>query len=186
MNMISHSPDKANPKSKTQRDTSRNPKPPAHPPDKGGQKRRTQRHMPKKPNPPDKGGQGGYVPYDKALTDKARENRKNPTPAEKRLWFEVLRNKRLGKFKFIRQKPIDHYIVDFYCSELMLAIEIDGDTHAEQQQYDATRTQRLNKLGIEVFRYPNREILNDLEGVYEDLLKRVAERTTPDHATNRT
>ena len=64
----------------------------------------------------------------------------------------------------------------------MLAIEIDGDTHAEQQQYDATRTQRLNKLGIEVFRYPNTEILNNLEGVYEDLLKRVAERTTPDPA----
>ena len=60
----------------------------------------------------------------------------------------------------------------------MLAIEIDGDTHAEQQQYDATRTQRLNKLGIEVFRYTNTEILNNLEGVYEDLLKRVAERTT--------
>ena len=64
----------------------------------------------------------------------------------------------------------------------MLAIEIDGDTHAEQQQYDATRTQRLNKLGIEVFRYPNTEILNNLEGVYEDLLKRVAERTPFDHA----
>ena len=62
----------------------------------------------------------------------------------------------------------------------MLAIEIDGDTHAEQQQYDATRTQRLNKLGIEVFRYPNEEILNNLEGVYEDLLKRVAERIPRD------
>ena len=91
-----------------------------------------------------------------------------------------MQNKRLGKFKFIRQKPIDQYIVDFYCSELMFAIEIDGDTHAEQQQYDATRTQRLNKLGIEVFRYPNTEILNNLEGVYEDLLKRVAERTPRD------
>lgn len=166
MNMIPHSPEKADQKSKTQPDTPRKPKPPVH--------------------PPDKGGQGGFIPYDKALTDKARENRKNPTPAEKRLWFEVLQNKRLGKFKFIRQKPIDHYIVDFYCSELMLAIEIDGDTHAEQQQYDATRTQRLNMLGIEVFRYPNVEILNNLEGVYEDLLKRVAERTPPDGATNRT
>ncbi len=137
----------------------------SHPPDKGGM---------------GVGGQGGFIPYDKALTDKARENRKNPTPAEKGLWFEVLQNKRLGKFKFIRQKPIDQYIVDFYCSELMLAIEIDGDTHAEQQLYDATRTQRLNELGIEVFRYPNTEILNNLEGVYEDLLKRVAERTPRD------
>ncbi len=163
MNMIPHSPDKGAWKSKTRGDTPRKPKPPAH--------------------SPDKGGQGGFISYDKTLTGKARENRKNPTPAEKRLWFEVLRNKRLGKFKFIRQKPIEQYIVDFYCSELMLAIEIDGDTHAEQQQYDETRTQRLNKLGIEVLRYPNTEILNNLEGVYEDLLKRVAERTPPDHAT---
>ncbi|MYD31088.1 MAG: DUF559 domain-containing protein [Nitrospira sp. SB0661_bin_20] len=61
---------------------------------------------------------------------------------------------------------------------------MDGDTHAEQQQYDATRTQRLNKLGIEVFRCPNTEILNNLEGVYEDLLKRVAERTTPEPASD--
>ena len=91
-----------------------------------------------------------------------------------------MQNKRLGTFKFIRQKPIDQYIIDFYCSELMLAIEIDGDTHAEQQQYDATRTQRLNMLGIAVFRYPNAEILNNLEGVYEDLLKRVAERIPRD------
>ncbi len=132
-------------------------------------------------HPPDKGGQGGFISYDKALTDKARENRKNPTPAEKRLWFEVLQNKRLGKFKFIRQKPIDRYIVDFYCSELMLAIKTDGDTHAEQQQYDETRTQRLHALGIDVLRYPNAEILNNLEGVYEDLLKRVAERTPLDN-----
>lgn len=85
MNMISHSPDKAD----------QNSKPPVHPPDKGGR---------------GVGGQGGFIPYDKALTDKTRENRKNPTPAEKRLWFEVLQNKRLGEFKFIRQKPIDHYI----------------------------------------------------------------------------
>ena len=161
-NMIPHPPDKENRKSKTQGDTPGKPKPPAH--------------------PPDKGGQGGFISYDKTLTGKARENRKNPTPAEKRLWFEVLQNKRLGKFKFIRQKPIDQYIVDFYCSALMLAIEIDGDTHAEQQQYDETRTQRLNKLGIEVLRYPNTEILNNLEGVFEDLLKRVAERTPFDHA----
>ena len=167
MNMLRRSPDKANQKSKTQRGTPSKPNPPTHPPDKGGR---------------GVGGQGGFISYDKTLTNKARENRKNPTPAERRLWFEVLQNKRLGKFKFIRQKPIDQYIVDFYCSELMLAIEIDGDTHAGQQQYDATRTRRLNKLGIEVFRYPNTEILNNLEGVYEDLLKRVAERRPPDDA----
>ncbi|MCY3723847.1 MAG: DUF559 domain-containing protein [Candidatus Poribacteria bacterium] len=71
------------------------------------------------------------MPYNKALTQKARENRKNPTPAEKKLWYEVLSNKRLDNLKFTRQKPLDMYIVDFYCAELMLAIEIDGHTHRE-------------------------------------------------------
>ena len=119
--------------------------------------------------PPDKGGKGGYIPYNKALTQKARENRKNPTPAEKKLWYEVLANKRLDDLKFTRQKPLDKYIVDFYCAELMLAIEIDGDTHADQEQYDKRRTENLNKYGIEVIRYTNAEVLNNLEGVYQNL-----------------
>ena len=128
--------------------------------------------------PPDKGGKGGYVPYNKSLIAKARQNRKHPTPAERKLWFEVMQNKRFHHLKFTRQKPLSDYIVDFYCAELMLAIEIDGDSHDAQPQRDETRTRRLNALGIEVVRYMNGEILNNLEGVYEDLLKRVTERRT--------
>ena len=119
-------------------------------------------------------GKGGYIPYNKALTQKARENRKNPTPPEKKLWYEVLGNKRLDNLKFTRQKPLDEYIVDFYCAELMLVIEIDGDTHADQEQYDKRRTENLNKYGIEVIRYTNAEVLNNLEGVYQDLSKRIS------------
>ena len=126
--------------------------------------------------PPDKGGKGGYIPYNPTLVEKARENRKNPTPAEKKLWFEVLQNKRFADLKFTRQKPLDEYIVDFYCAELMLVIEIDGDSHAEQAEYDEQRTARLNRLGIEVIRYTNREVLNNLEGVYSDLLERIRVR----------
>ena len=126
--------------------------------------------------PPDKGGEGGYIPYNKSLTEKARQNRTNPTPAERKLWFEVLQNKRFDHLKFTRQKPLSDYIVDFYCAALMLAIEIDGDSHDEHQRYDETRTRRLNALGIEVIRYTNAEIMNNLEGVYESLLKRVTER----------
>ena len=126
--------------------------------------------------PPDKGGQGGYVPYNKTLTDKARQNRKNPTPAERKLWFEVLRHERFNQLKFTRQKPLGDYIVDFYCAERMLAIEIDGDSHDARQQQDDTRTRRLNALGIEVVRYTNAEIMNNLEGVFQNLLKRVTER----------
>ena len=141
--------------------------------------------------PPDKGGRGvilegatsqnreymsGYIHYNPALTEKARENRKNPTPAEKRLWFEALQDKRLGGLKFTRQKPLDEYIVDFYCAELMLAIEIDGDSHAEQAEYDEQRTMRLNQLGIAVIRYGNRDVIENLAGVYDDLTRRLEER----------
>ena len=124
--------------------------------------------------PPDKGGKGGYISYNKTLTQKARENRKNPTPAEKKLWYEVLSNKRLGNLKFTRQKPLAEYIVDFYCAELMIAIEIDGDTHASQEQYDKRRTEILNKYGVEVIRYTNAEVLNNLEGVYQHLCERIS------------
>ena len=124
--------------------------------------------------PLDKGGKGGYIPYNKALTEKARENRKNPTAAEKKLWYEVLRNKQLENLKFTRQKPLDEYIVDFYCAERMLAIEVDGDTHAGQEQYDKRRTENLNKYGIEVIRYTNTEVLDNLEGVYKDLCERIS------------
>ena len=124
--------------------------------------------------PPDKGGKGGYIPYNKTLTQKARENRKNPTSAEKKLWYEVLGNKRLDNLKFTRQKPLDEYIVDFYCAELMIAIEIDGDTHADQEQYDKRRTENLNKYGVKVIRYTNAEVLNNLEGVYQNLCGRIS------------
>ncbi|MBI5237309.1 MAG: DUF559 domain-containing protein [Deltaproteobacteria bacterium] len=129
--------------------------------------------------PPDKGGlrgvggKGGFIPYDTALTEKARENRKNPTPAEKKLWFEALQDKRLREHKFTRQKPLDQYIVDFYCAELMLAIEVDGDTHAEQEDSDRQRTARLNRLGVEVTRYANSDVLSNIEGVYSDLLEKI-------------
>ena len=125
--------------------------------------------------PPDKGGKGGYVPYNKSLTEKARQNRKNPTPAERKFWSEVLQNKRFNHLKFTRQKPLSGYIVDFYCAERMLAIEIDGDSHDVRQQQDEIRDRRLNGLGIEVVRYTNAEIMNHLEGVYENLLRRVTE-----------
>ncbi len=127
--------------------------------------------------PPNKGElEGGhYLPYNPALTEKARANRSNPTVAEKKVWG-FLAGRQLEEFKFLRQKPIGEYIVDFYCAELMLAIEADGDSHAEQEEYDAKRTKYLESLGIKVIRYENREIMNNTEGVYEDLLRVVDER----------
>ncbi|MBI5885020.1 MAG: endonuclease domain-containing protein [Deltaproteobacteria bacterium] len=123
--------------------------------------------------PPDKGGKGGFIPYDTSLTEKARNNRKSPTPAEKKIWHDVLQASQFAGLKFTRQKPLLDYIVDFYCARLMLAIEIDGDTHAELEEYDKQRTARLNRLGIEVIRYANQDVLNNIEGVYLDLLEKI-------------
>ena len=110
-----------------------------------------------------------FLPYNKNLTALARENRKNPTPAEALIWQKVLRSKQLDLYKFHRQKPIGPYIVDFYCAELRLVIEIDGDSHAEQAGYDADRTAYLNNLGLRVLRYANRKVLGNLSGIFDDL-----------------
>ena len=111
----------------------------------------------------------GFLKYDKRLTALARENRKNQTPAENLIWQKVLRSKQLEHYKFHRQKPIGPYVVDFYCAELRLVIEIDGDSHAEQIDYDTQRTAFLESRGLRVIRYANRDILSNLASIYEDL-----------------
>ena len=110
-----------------------------------------------------------FLAYEKRLTAFARTNRQQPTPAENLIWQKVLRNRQFFGHKFLRQKPIGPYVVDFYCAELNLVIEIDGDSHAEQQDYDAKRTAFLEGQGLRVLRYTNRDILNNLPGVYEHL-----------------
>ena len=79
----------------------------------------------------------------------------------------------LSDYKFLRQKPIADFIVDSYCAELHLAIEIDGDSHAEAAEYDSARTATLNAHGILVIRYTNDEVMHNLEGVYDDLVRRI-------------
>ena len=125
---------------------------------------------------PDKGRLGGvrgFIPYNKKLTALARENRKNPTAPESRMWSELLRKRHFSAYKFLRQKPIADFIIDFYCAELCLAIEIDGDSHASTVEYDAARSNALNALGITVVRYSNDEVMNNLEGVFDDLSFRI-------------
>ncbi len=119
---------------------------------------------------------GTNLPYDPALKEKARELRNNLTAPERKLWFEVLKNKFFEQLKFLRQKPIDTFIVDFYCPELMLVVEIDGDSHSEQEEYDAKRTEKLESYGIKVVRYTNAEVMQNLAGVYDDLFSVVEKR----------
>jgi very-short-patch-repair endonuclease len=114
-----------------------------------------------------------YLPYKRHLVELARQNRSNLSPAEKKIWYEVLCRKQFKGYKFTRQKPIADFIVDFYCSKLQLVIEIDGDSHAESKEYDEVRTKMLNQYGLRVLRYSNRDVLNNIEGVYQDLMQTI-------------
>ncbi|MCA9846570.1 MAG: endonuclease domain-containing protein [Dehalococcoidia bacterium] len=96
--------------------------------------------------------------------ERARELRRNSTDAERKLW-ESLRAKRLGGYKFRRQYPVGQYIVDFVCIEQGLAVEIDGDQHAEQAGYDLERTLFLEGENLQVLRFSNREVLTELTNV---------------------
>jgi epoxyqueuosine reductase len=104
------------------------------------------------------------IPYRKDLRDKARELRKFATASETALWNEI-RNRKIGGYQFHRQVPLLDYIVDFYCHELMLAIEIDGDSHATSQarRRDQNRQHRLEKEGIHFIRFTDREVRNQAE-----------------------
>ena len=109
-----------------------------------------------------------HLPYNTALVARAKELRKNMTLAEKRLWYSYLKN---FKFKVLRQRPIDHFIVDFYCPSLKLVIEIDGDTHFtdEGKAYDKERTARLESYGLKVIRFTNSQVLRNFDAVCEQL-----------------
>jgi very-short-patch-repair endonuclease len=88
--------------------------------------------------------------------------------ATRKLWSR-LRNRQLNGFKIRRQHPIDRFIIDFYCDEAKLCIEVDGDSHAEQIEYDQARTAYLNELGYAVIRFTNREVFSQCEGVLQQI-----------------
>ena len=110
-----------------------------------------------------------HLPYNPKLTTYARTNRKNPTPAETTLWQKLQRNRQFHGYKFLRQKPIGPYVADFYCAELKLVVEIDGDSHAAQEAYDAARTAYLARQGIRVLRYTNLDVGQQFAGIHDDL-----------------
>jgi len=105
----------------------------------------------------------------------AREMRHPQTPAESELW-RALRNRQSG-YKFRRQHPVDRFIIDFYCAEAKLLIEVDGASHLEpeQQEYDKLRTEYLEELGYKVIRFMNDEVKFNIHSVTNEIL-RVVER----------
>lgn len=117
------------------------------------------------------------IPYNTNNIPLARKNRKKPTPAETKMWVEVLRGRKLAGLKFTRQKPLNMFIADFYCAELLVVIEVDGSIHDSQTKYDEFRTRTLNDShGIIVLRFKNEQVLNDIDTVRETLLVAVDER----------
>jgi len=84
--------------------------------------------------------------------------------AEVLLWNQI-KSKKLHGYQFLRQKPLDKYIVDFFCYELMLAIEIDGESHINKIEEDQIRQQRLESLGIHFLRFSDHDVKNNMDGV---------------------
>ena len=112
----------------------------------------------------------------RGLKSAARGMRKQPTEAEDRLW-QQLRNRGLGGYKFRRQHGISRYIVDFYCAQAMVAVELDGASHDGQGRQDRERDKELQAHGIEVIHVLNGRIAADLQSVLKDLLSVLEART---------
>ena len=119
--------------------------------------------------------------YESKLKERAKELRKNSTFYERLLW-KHLRGRQLFGYQFSRQKPVDNYIVDFYCSKLNLVIEIDGITHDDKVKYDKQREDKLKSLGLKIIRIDGHYILKNSTGRLEIITQKINElerKTTP-------
>ena len=102
-------------------------------------------------------------------------------PAPELVLWSKLRNGQLSGYRFRRQHSIGRYVVDFYCAAKKVAIELDGHSHftSEAVKYDTVRDQFLESCGVSVIRYTNDDVMKNLGGVLEDLLKRLVAAPTP-------
>ncbi len=116
--------------------------------------------------------------YNPELTENARKLRKNMTKEEKHLWYDFLRN---YPIRFLKQKVIDNYIVDFYCHEARLIIELDGSQHFEDEglRKDKIRTEKIEKRDLTVMRIPNNEINKNFRYVCDYIEIIVKEKINP-------
>ncbi len=121
---------------------------------------------------------------DEKVLSNAKTLRTNQTDAEQRLWHH-LRAHRFMDLKFKRQKPLGRYIVDFVCVERRLIIEIDGGQHAEQVEYDQHRDAWLRNQGYTVLRFWNNEVLQQLEGVLEQVRLTITLSPSPSPSSGR-
>ena len=107
---------------------------------------------------------GDILNYNKKLIPRAKELRKEMTPQERHLWYDFLRD---YPVKIYKQKVIDNFIVDFYCHQAKLIIELDGSQHYTEEglKYDEERTNILSRYNLEVIRFSNYEVDNSFEAV---------------------
>lgn len=110
----------------------------------------------------------------RAIRQRAKELRQPLTPPEVRLW-RILRDRRLGGFKFRRQHPIGRFIVDFYCMQVCLVVELDGPTHEDQVEYDEVRTEWLQAQGHHVIRFSNQQVIQSEGDVARAILAKCQE-----------
>ena len=106
--------------------------------------------------------------HNKKIVPTARMLRKNMTKEERHLWYDFLRD---YPIRFLRQKILGNYIVDFYCAKAKLVIELDGSGHYTEsgQQYDEERRAFLEDFGLTIIRIPNTEIYDNFQGVCEQI-----------------
>ena len=106
------------------------------------------------------------IPYNLKLKEFARQLRNNSTETEIFLWLK-LKGKQMYGYDFHRQKPIDNFILDFFCYELTLGIEVDGYSHEFLEVYnrDVIKEKRMNEFGITVLRFSDEQVLKDMENV---------------------
>ena len=109
-----------------------------------------------------------FIPYKPHLKELARQLRNNSTLGEVLLWRELKGGALLG-LDFHRQKPLDRFIVDFYCPELQLAIEIDGDSHDYAYEHDCARQERLEQLGVCFLRFTDRQVKWEMANVLREV-----------------
>jgi len=123
---------------------------------------------------------GRHIPYNPKLTDRARWLRKHMTKEEKKLWKDCLCD---FSYRVFRQRPIDNYIVDFYCPSLGLVVEVDGSQHDTEEGVvsDSARSSIINKWGLTVLRFANKQVMDDFEDVVGEIIdyKLQCEITTP-------
>ncbi|MCX6120706.1 MAG: DUF559 domain-containing protein [Ignavibacteriales bacterium] len=118
-----------------------------------------------------------WVRYNPRLKQIARTLRKNMTLSEILLWQQI-KGKQLLGYDFHRQKPIDEYVVDFYCPLLKLVLEIDGDSHDGKEDADRIRHEKLESLGLTVLRFWDADVKSNVDGIVGQLREWIETRRT--------